>query len=122
MPAAFLVGPGDGIASSGRASNRGRRAADQGLQRERQKEQAEGEEAERQAYRQFLDQALVHSSTKLPSGELQQITASVEKKLSMLRTALSEARFREAVEGCVREELVKLLGLPDIVSWRRTNR
>lgn len=70
------------------------------------------------AYQAFIDAEIAKAADKLGMSEIEAVTAAVEKKMQLLRSILSEDRFKAAVTTCVRDELAKRLRLPDRRSWK----
>jgi len=73
-------------------------------------------------YREFLDAQISAGVRKLGAEEIARIHTQVETKMECLKSALSSERFQEALSGCVKEELVKQLKLPDFESWNLKRR
>jgi hypothetical protein len=71
------------------------------------------------AYHAFIDTEIAKAADKLGMPEIESVTAAVEKKMQLLRSVLSEERFKAAVATCVRDELAKRLKLPDRRSWEQ---
>ena len=74
---------------------------------------SEADEQQDLAYQQFVDEEIAKAADKLGMAEIESITVAVEKKMQLLRSVLSEDRFKSAVATCVRDELSKRLKLPD---------
>ncbi len=73
--------------------------------------------AEMDRYRDFLDAQISSGVRKLGAGEIAKIHAQVETKMECLKSALSPERFQQALSGCVKEELIRQLKLPDFDTW-----
>jgi hypothetical protein len=73
-------------------------------------------------YKEFIEVQLASGVRRLGAGEIDRIRAQVEKKMECLKSALSGDRFQEALNGCVKEELVKVLGLPDLHAFCESER
>ncbi len=68
-------------------------------------------------YRDFVEHAFTRGIERLNSEQISSVYKSVETKVSCLKSVLSADRFQEALERCVKEELGKLIGIPDFKSW-----
>lgn len=68
-------------------------------------------------YREFFEHSFTEGVTKLPAAEVDAVYRTVERKMTCLRSVLTEQRFNEALEGCVRDELMKLLDIPTFTEW-----
>ena len=68
-------------------------------------------------YREFVESEFSRGVERLNSEEIGSVYSSVETKVSCLKSVLSPDRFKEALERCVKEELGKLIGIPDFKSW-----
>ncbi|MFN8391924.1 MAG: replication initiator protein A [Bdellovibrionota bacterium] len=122
VPPTFEGAPGTSTAAIAAESARSRRPELQifrapeprpsGVRRE-----TEPDEALTAEYRNFLDQALSAGLKQLGADELSRIHSVVEQKMSCLKNVLTPERFQDAVNGCVKEELIKVLGLPGFRSW-----
>lgn len=84
----------------------------------------DADDAESQAaYREFFERELATALAGLDNGTVENVYSAVERKMGLLRSVLSPERFKEALEGCVRDELVKLLKIPTYRDWvERTGR
>lgn len=69
------------------------------------------------AYRQFVTEQVSHYRAKMRSADVFNLQQFVENKVKYLRNILTEDKFKEAVEACVREEIANLCGLPDFDKW-----
>ena len=68
-------------------------------------------------YREFVEREFASGIERLNTEEIGAVYSSVERKVSCLKSVLSSERFKEALERCVKEELGKLLGIPDFKDW-----
>lgn len=66
-----------------------------------------GREGEEAPVPGISEESVDEAKRTLGAEVVEKIYADVNRKLASLRTVLDEARFSEAVEGCVREELVR---------------
>lgn len=71
----------------------------------------------RQAYYEFVSAEVAKEMQRMAEREREELRRKVEEKMSCLGTALSPERFEEAVQGCMREEIVRLCSLPDFRRW-----
>lgn len=68
-------------------------------------------------YQSFIEEKITQGLRYIAPKEIEIINETVEKKMSCLKSILSQERFQEALSGCVREELKKRLNLPEFKSW-----
>lgn len=68
-------------------------------------------------YREYFEHAFTEGVTRLPASEIDGVYRAVERKMTCLKSVLTQERFNEALEGCVREELMKLLEIPAFPEW-----
>lgn len=78
---------------------------------------ADAEQLRLAEYREFIEQEFTRGIERLNSEQISSVYKSVETKVSCLKSVLSADRFQEALERCVKEELGKLIGIPDFKSW-----
>lgn len=73
-------------------------------------------------YKDFIEVQLAEGIKSLGADAVARIYSEVEKKMSCLASVLSKTRFQEAINSCVREELIKTLSLPSIADWANSLR
>ena len=78
---------------------------------------ADAEQLRLAEYRDFVEQEFTRGIEQLNSEQISSVYRSVETKVSCLKSVLSAERFQEALERCVKEELGKLIGIPDFKGW-----
>lgn len=83
---------------------------------------ADAEQLRLAEYRDFVEQEFTRGIERLNSEQISSVYSSVEKKVSCLKSVLSADRFQEALERCVKEELGKLIGIPDFKGWNARKR
>lgn len=72
---------------------------------------------EREEYQTFIQNELNCVMTRMAPVELGQLFAETQDKMKSLKRILDEAKFLEAVEGCVRDELRRRFRLPQFEEW-----
>lgn len=74
-------------------------------------------EIAQKTYRLFVAKEVDHYLSKMRSEDILHLRQFVENKVKYLRNILTEDKFREAIEACVRDEIATLCGLPDFKQW-----
>ena len=74
---------------------------------------------DKEAYEQFVEKEVSAFRSKLSLDELKRIKDEIEVKFVSLRRVLSEDKFQEAIDGCLRDELAKKASLPDFKAWQK---
>ena len=72
-------------------------------------------------YNNYVEQKLRDKSKNIPAEEINNTYRAVEQKMTCLRSVLNDEHFKKAVDGCVRDELVKLCGIEDFNAWQKNN-
>lgn len=76
----------------------------------------------KRAYRQWLNQEIARARAQMGERELQTLTQAVEHKVRCLKDILDQAKYQEALEGCVREEIGRKSRIPGFAEWSRTRK
>jgi Replication initiator protein A len=79
------------------------------------------EDVSKLKYHKFLDVEVSQQITNLGENQIQAIYSSVEKKVSCLKSLLGEEKYREVLQKGVKDEVVKVCGLPTYEQWKVKN-
>ena len=79
--------------------------------------QAPQKSPEQLAYEEYVNVQLALFLAELDDEQTKQLYSGVENKMSCLRSVLTAEKFREAIEGCVRQEIQRRLKLPAFAAW-----
>jgi len=68
-------------------------------------------------YLKFIDCELANNPAQLSRPEVETIFRQVEAKMNCLKPVLSPEKFQAVIESCVRDEIARILELPDYQKW-----
>ena len=75
--------------------------------------------ARKSQYQAYLSERVSKYRIDIGSERLQHLYGIYEQKMSCLKSILDASKYREAVEGLVRDEIIKTLGLPSFETWQQ---
>ena len=80
-------------------------------------QQPDALETDRSEYAKLCDVVIAKALKKMDLESIQEMRSSIESKMVFLKGVLDDSRFEEAIEGCVKEELLKREGMPSFERW-----
>lgn len=79
----------------------------------------ESQDSDQKRYRAFVEHEVERYRARMTPDQLGRLYGDIERKMSPLKTVLSPSRFKEALEGCVKEEIARAAGVAEYRAWLR---
>ncbi len=78
---------------------------------------SKGQNDAKRHYQVFVEHSIDSFKKRVGNETLLNIRSDVEKRMSCLKSVLGDAKYKEAIEGLVKEELIKKAKIPDYDTW-----